>query len=249
MTSTARKIEMTYEVPVSSAGWEIEDEAKVPQAGYQGAIARELIDVLASRALATGADWGVGGDFALRWDPERPKVGVDPDVYLVEPALPKGERERSIRTWEPGHSAPRVVVEIVSESTRDEDYWNKPPRYAASGVRELWVFDPLMLGPSGGDPLRLQLWRAGRRDQFRRVYAGDGPAFSEELQAWVVVTENGMRLRVADDELGANLWPTAAEKERAEKERERAGRTRAEDERDAALREVERLRALLSRGE
>ncbi len=253
MSSSARKVDLTWEVPSWQPDWEIEDEAQVPQAAYQGAVTRELIDVFETRAKDTGADWSVGGDFALRWDEEHPKVGVDPDVYVVEPALPKGVLEKSIRTWLEGHSAPRVAVEVVSDSTRDEDYWHKPSRYAVSGVKELWVFDPLLIGPSGGGAVRLQLWRRGRDGSFRRVYAGEGPGYSDELRAWVVVSADGMRLRVADDEDGERLWPTAAERERAEKERERAEkeRERAEKERERAekeraLEEIARLQALLA---
>jgi hypothetical protein len=128
-------------------------------------------------------------------------------------------------------------VEVVSESTADEDYHQKPAKYAASGTRELWVFDPLKLGPKA-DRCALQVWKRLRRSGFRRVYAGDGPAFSEELGAWIVVTDEGVRLRIADDEEGKRLWPTEGEAERAEKEAERAAK-------EAALVEVERLRAQL----
>jgi hypothetical protein len=54
-----------------------------------------------------------------------------------------------------------------------------------------------------------------------------------------VVTDSGMRLRLAEDALGKRLWPTAAEEERAGREEERAAR-------EAAEAEVARLRALLA---
>jgi len=67
----------------------------------------------------------------------------------------------------------------------------------------------------------LQVWRRTRSGEFRREYAGDGPAYSESLGAWLVVTEDGTRLRIADDEGGERLWPTEAEAERARAEAEK----------------------------
>ena len=61
----------------------------------------------------------------------------------------------------------------------------------------------------------LQVWRRDPRARFRRVYAGRGPARSEALGAWLVVTDQGRRLRLADDPEGTSLWPTDAEAEHA----------------------------------
>jgi hypothetical protein len=67
---------------------------------------------------------------------------------------------------------------------------------------------------------------------MRRVYAGEGPARSPELGAWLVVVEGGRRLRVADDEAGERLWPTEAEA--AEQARAESEAARAEAEREVA---------------
>jgi hypothetical protein len=79
-------------------------------------------------------------------------------------------------------------------------------------------------------------------NQFRRVYAGDGPAFSRELGAWIVVTDAGMRLRLADDAAGARLWPTAEEDAQRAKEEERRAKEEAEREVAALRAELARLR-------
>jgi hypothetical protein len=70
----------------------------------------------------------------------------------------------------------------------------------------------------------------------------------------LVVTDGGLRLRIADDEAGISLWPTAEEAERAAKEAALAAKEAAlaakEAERAAketALAEVERLREQLAR--
>jgi Uma2 family endonuclease len=227
----------------------------------QVAICDLLKLILSAWCARRNADALVSGNVALRWDPLHPKVGVDPDVYLVEPAPPLGLKSKSVRTWVKGHSPPRVAIEVVSDATADVDYNAKPAKYAASGTKELWVFDPLLVGPREGDAVRLQVWRRVARRGFRRVYAGEGPARSEELGAWLVVTDGGTRLRVADHADGTGLWLTGEERARADVEREHASlhaeRIAKEAERNAkeaeraakedALAEVARLRAELER--
>jgi hypothetical protein len=111
-----------------------------------------------------------------------------------------------------------LAIEVVSESNPHKDYAIAPDKYAASGTRELWIFDPLLSGPSvHGGPHRLQVWhREG--DDFVRIYAGEGPFRSPTLEAHLVVSRDHRRLRVADDARGRRLWPTAEEAERLAKE-------------------------------
>ena len=94
----------------------------------------------------------------------------------------------------------------------------------------------------GGGPFRLQVWRRTDGDSFERVHAGDGPARSEALDAYLLVVDEGSKLRLADDPGGEQLWLTPEERERAGKERERAGkeRERAGKERERAGKERER---------
>ena len=121
---------------------------------------------------------------------------------------------------------------MVSRDTARKDYEEGPAKYAASGTRELWVFDQERCGRGlMGGPWTLQLWRR-TEEAFRRVYAGDAPAYSEELGAWLVLTEGGSRLRLAEDEAGERLWPTAKEE--------------ADARAEAAEAEVAALRAALA---
>jgi hypothetical protein len=126
-------------------------------------------------------------------------------------------------------------MEVVSERNPEKDYLEAPLRCARLGVGELWVFDPGLYGPEvTGGPFRLQIWRLDEEGlRMKRVYAGDGPGYSEELDAWLVISALPARLRLASGPRGP-LWPTAAEAEA-----QRA---------DAAEAELARLRRQLDLG-
>ncbi len=190
----------------------------------------------------------IARNMAIRWDEAAPSVGVDPDVCVLSPAPPwkrlanGSEDLTSVRTWLPGHTAPRLAVEVVSETNASKDYAIAPDKYAASGTEELWVFDPHLSGPrTQGGPFLLQLWR--RRDgQLVREHAGDGPFYSPVLEAFAVPTDDGTMLRVAARADGTGLWLTGEEAERAAKEAERAAKEaeRAAKEAERAAKESER---------
>lgn len=225
--------EIVRRVPRLDERWLI-DEEDVPETPLHDLAIDLIVQVLRAWVLRVGRDASVLRNVAVRFARTLPQVGCDPDVCVHEPAIPV--TETSICLWHEGRSAPTIAVEVVSEGSAAEGYVDNPDRYAACGAGELWVFDPLLLGPRDhGGPWRLQVWSRRRDGSFVLAYAGDGPAFSERLDAWLVVTDEGRRLRVADDEEGRALWPSPEEAERAAKE--------------AALAEIERLRAELARAQ
>jgi len=209
-----RDAQLVYRVPRSRRGWELSEETMPESVEHDRTV--ELLE-------ATLAFWARGRDnmqiarnLAIRWDAEEPRIGTDPDVCILSPPPPAPappERDlRSVRTWLPGHAPPLLAVEVVSETNPQEDYVAAPDKYAACGARELWIFDPLLAGPSShGGPFRLQIWQRDAQGRFVRTYAGSGPARSEALSAYVVPVGDPCRLRVADDADGAHLWPTAEE--------------------------------------
>jgi len=209
------------------ADWYLHDGFNMPvsvEGDQRGEVLRRSFEV---RARREGRDASMHINVALRWDRARRGVGVDPDVMWVEPAIPPGHK--SVLTWREGHHPPRVAVEIVSEDNAEKDYNRGPAKYGASGTRELWVFDPDGYGRTkdGRGPWVLQVWRHDKRGRFRRVCMGDGPAYSTELGAWLVVVDE--TLRVADDEAGTRLWPTTDEERDEAEAKARDAEAKARD--------------------
>jgi hypothetical protein len=206
--------------------WHLADGFKMPIGADTLAREDTVQQTFEARVAADDLDVSILANVALRWNRSQPAVGVDPDVMWLEPRLPKALR--SVLTWEPGVKPPRVAVEIVGRETAHKDYNHGPAKYAASGTRELWVFDPDGFGrtDAGEGPWALQVWRR-QRGRFVRAYAGDGPARTEALDAWLVV--KGGLLRVADDREGTRLWPTLAEARAAAEHRAAAAEARVRE--------------------
>ncbi|MBK8253991.1 MAG: Uma2 family endonuclease [Polyangiaceae bacterium] len=218
-------ISLTYcHVIVRKERWVLTEE-NMPEATNH----RDATDLLKLILLAFVARAGknalVVANLGCRWDVENPSFGVDPDIALIEPVPPNAPPLSSLLTWKEGCVPPRFAVEIVSATNPNKDYLAAPAKYAALGVGELVIFDPELFGPAGADgPHVLQVWRRKGKGHFARVYAGVGPVWSAELNAWLIHCEG--KLRIADDFEGKVLWPTEAEAEAAARKREAAGRKR-----------------------
>lgn len=232
-----RGARVTYDVPKSLPGWELPEETMPESVPHDAAV--DVLKAILSWWARARADVQIARNLAVRWDAARPSVGVDPDVCVLEPKPPDAEHLSSVRTWLPGHVAPRLAIEVVSETNPHKDYALSPDKYAASGTEELWIFDPMLAGPRAhGGPVRLQVWRR-TEGALVREYAGDGPAWSPYLRAWAVVTDDGAKLRIAASADGTGAWATETDAERAAKDAERAARLAAE----ARVRELEALLA------
>jgi Uma2 family endonuclease len=225
------RVQVRYRVEKSRADWELAEEP-VPESRPHDLAADTLKLLLLAWIARDGLRLQVGRNLAVRWDEAHPKVGVDPDVYVIAPT-PEGESLSSLRTWLDGHHPPDLAVEVVSAGNSTKDYVSAPEKYAASGTRELWIFDPQLAGPKAhGGPFRIQIWsREG--EAFSRIYAGEGPAYAPAVDAWLFAVSEGRSLRIARDEAGNDWWMTGEEAERAAK--------------DEALRRVAELEARLAR--
>lgn len=137
-----------------------------------------LITVL-KRRFQDIPDVYVAGNLLLYYIRGDRKACLAPDVFVVK-GVPKRKR-KSYLLWKEGQ-APCFVIEVTSESTRDEDLEKKRDRYEKMGVEEYFLHDPLAeyLAP----PLQGYRLQDGR---YRRIPSEPDGA----LVSWTT----GLRLR------------------------------------------------------
>lgn len=230
---------------VDWSAWYLTDEEDMGQSVEQC----ETIEVLRSSlgelaAMFRWEDVLCASDNFFGWVRDQPLVRVSPDVYLLDDPPPP-PYPRMWQTWLPGHRPPRWALEIVSEDAK-KDYEDAPLKYAQLGTRELVIFDPeaalaALRGEKRGQRVPLQIYRRDEDGAFVRVYAGEGPVWSDELGACLVARPHGasVRLRIALDPEGKELVPTAAERARSEE----LARREAEERLRALEAELARLRS------
>ena len=144
-----------------------------------------------------------------------PKLRVAPDVMVIFEVEPGGRDNYKI--WEE-RQVPKVIFEMTSRGTRNEDRFTKKDLYERLEVEEYWLFDPrgewiaeklqgYRLGEYG-----YQLVKDNRSEvlQLRLEIEGKLIGFYRE--------DNGEKLLIPDELVSA----LNAEKQRAEVERQRA---------------------------
>lgn len=230
-----------YSVPTTRDDWTLPEET-MPESQPHDILLDLLKQLLLAWVKRSGLDAQVARNLAVRWDEAHPQIGIDPDLVVISPRTPEGDELTSLCTWNTGHYPPMLAVEVVSESNPRKDYVTAPDRYSASGIGELWIFDPKLAGPkSHGGPHRIQLWRRDDDGGFSRLYAGEGPVRSPAVGGYLVAVDEGRKLRIATDEALSDFWMTAEEGEREAKEREREAKEAAQA-RIAELEELLRLK-------
>lgn len=127
--------------------YELVDGELIPMSlgtGKHGAIAKFLERLFDDESARIGTRWtaqkfsvGVRSPRGGRWDTSRiPDVTVLP----IEQWEALANREAVIELNEP---PPILVVEVVSESTKNPDYRSKRSEYAVLNIPEYWIVDPL----------------------------------------------------------------------------------------------------------
>ncbi len=241
MVSEPRMIELSYRLRPKADAWVL-PEIPVPESHAHNLLVTYLVALLTAWVEREQRDALVVRNLALRWMEKHPRVGLDPDVALIEPAPPDTKKLTSLCTWKPGHEVPRLAIEVVSESHPYKDYADIQERYADCRVGELLVLDPELHGPSRlGGPHLLQVWQLDERGSFARVYAGDSYQ-SSTLGGWVHVTPGAVTL--SDDAAGHARWliPEELEREARLKAEQEAREAKADLER-----QVRELKAQLAR--
>lgn len=100
------------------------------------------------------SDVHVTGNLFFYYVQREPRFVVCPDVIVVK-GVSKHER-RTYKLWEEGE-VPSLVIEVTSDSTKDEDLHGKKDLYKHLGVEEYILHDPFSeyLRPS----LQGSVWR------------------------------------------------------------------------------------------
>jgi Uma2 family endonuclease len=174
----------------------------------------------------------VGADMLLYYVEGNPRKFVVPDVFATL-GVPRGER-RIYKLWEEGRP-PSLIVEVTSDSTRNEDISRKKTLYEQIGVEEYFLYDPLQdyLHP----PLQGFRLVDGR---YQPIPAGaDGAVLSQTTGVTLRIEERG--IRAVDTGTGEPILSNEEVRaaHQAAKERARA----AEDELARLRAELDRLRA------
>lgn len=150
MTTTTQKL--TFEEYLAykddtDTRYELVDGELVPMSlgtGRHGAIIRFAVQQFEDAITRLGQPWvplpalvGVRSPRGRNWDTSR-----IPDVAVLTVAQweAMSEREAMINFNEP---PPILVVEVVSPSTKTEDYRSKRAEYGLLEILEYWIVDPL----------------------------------------------------------------------------------------------------------
>lgn len=206
---------------------------------------RDQMHVLIESLKAHWSDrsgYYVGGNMFVHYDPENKRHSRGPDFFLV---LDVEDRERkSWVVWFEGMRFPDVIIELLSDSTREVDKGEKKTLYARLfRTPEYYLYDPFSQEFVG---YRL---RGVEYEEIQPDAAGkiDSPLTGLSL----VVHEEWLRWMTREGDILPTPWELAQqqrqradqEQQRAEQERQLAQqeRRRAEQERQRA--EQERQRA------
>ena len=235
---------LRYTLSEFSEDWVIREDP-VPESAWHDRCLELLKALLDAWVAAEHRDAAVFRDIAIQARREKPRLGWNPDVCLVEPA-PAGAAElESMRLWD--HASPRFAFEAVSPNHPYKDYVVIPEKCAVAGVGELCVFDPLLAGPRAqGGPFLLQLWRRSSDGGFERMHAGNGRAHSTVLGAWLVPNQADRTLRIAAHANGEAPWLTLAERAQQAAQQARESERKARESEAEALRRVAELEAKLA---
>jgi Uma2 family endonuclease len=182
----------------------------------------ELLVALRSR-FASAPDVYVSGNQFLYYRKGDPRAVVAPDIYVVTGT--HKEDRRTYKLWDEG-KPPAFVLELTSDSTRDEDLHKKKDCYERIGVRigveEYFLSDTL------GDYLRppLQGFRLQDGRYHRIAPEPDGSLLSRALG--LKIRQDGERLRLIDAATG-EILPRSEEVE--ERRQQTAAALRKEEDR------------------
>jgi hypothetical protein len=186
-----------------------------------------------------------------------PKLRVAPDVMVIFGVAPGGRD--NYKTWEEGH-VPKVIFEMTSPSTQQQDIVAKKNLYESLEVQEYWLFDPrgewiaeqlrgyqlfedryIPIHDGHSQVLKLRLQSEDKLIGFYQDTTGEKLLIPDELAA-ALQTETQARLQ-AEKQAEQERQRAEQESQRAEQERQRAEQEYQRAEQESQRAEQERQRA------
>ena len=192
----------------------------------------EMVDLIHAlrRRYRDVPDVYVTGNLFFYYVKGDPRSVVAPDVFLVYGVAKR--KRRTYKLWEEGR-VPSLVIELTSDSTKDEDLSKKKLCYESLGVEEYFLHDPF------GDYLDPTLQGFRLMNGRYRPIDPEPDGSLRSLATGLILQVEGTRLRLVDAVTGERLlWDDELDE-----------KVEATERRAAALEEeLARLRRKLAEG-
>jgi Uma2 family endonuclease len=219
------------------------EEGELADGGPQHALAHYLESLL--KWFYRSEHWYVSGNmYVLQHNQPR----IAPNVFICFTQLSEQEQSE-ITSWdmrEPNRPAPRIVFEIASETTFEQDITDKITSYQQMGVEEYFAYDPATPRIWTSQPSRLRGWRYANGNVIELNLDARGWMWSQVFGKWLVPDgrylrlyhENGQRVTTAEEVLILQQMVFVANEraERAERWLEQEQQEK-EEQRQIALKE------------
>ncbi|MEW6298529.1 MAG: Uma2 family endonuclease [Thermodesulfobacteriota bacterium] len=183
----------------------------------------------------------VSGNMFLHYDPQSRKKFRGPDFFLV---LDVEDRERkSWVVWQEGMRFPDVIIELLSDTTREVDQGEKKTLYErVFRTAEYYLYDPFSQ-EFVGYHLRGARYEEVKPDEEGKIYSPVTGLFLAVRENWLRwVTAKGQVLLSPMELMEQERQRAEQERQRAEQERQRAEQERQRAERAEQLLEAYRRR-------
>jgi Uma2 family endonuclease len=175
-------------------------------------------------------DYYVGGNMFIHYDPANKRHSRGPDFFLV---LGTDQRERkSWVSWWEGMRFPDVIIELLSDSTREVDKGEKKNLYARLfRTTEYYLYDPFSQ--------EFIAYHLHAGDYQEVAPDAEGKCYSPTTGLYLGIRDGWLRWFTAE----GTLVPTTSELAAQEKQRADAAQQQAEQERQRAERAEQLLEA------
>lgn len=173
-------------------------------------------------------DYYVGGNMFLHFDPKNKRKFRGPDFFLVLGV--ENRKRKSWVVWQEGMRFPDLIIELLSESTREEDEGAKKDLYEkVFRTGEYYLYDPLSQEFKGYH-LKVRRYEKVEPDEDRKIY-------SPVTDLYLIIRGEWLRWMTKE----GVIVPTPRELVEQEKQRAEQAEQRAEQ----AERQLEQMRRQL----